>query len=126
MLLIAPPALQAPAPPPAQAQTGISGPTQTEPQKIEALLAAVEKLQGQAVFIRNGSEHDAKAAGDHLRMKWKNAGKHVQTAGDFIRLCATGSSVSGQPYRIRFKDGREVSSADFFWTELKRLDPGVK
>jgi hypothetical protein len=98
----------------------------SEPQKIEALLTAVEKLQGQAVFIRNDSEHDAKAAGDHLRMKWKNAGKHVQTAGDFIRLCATGSSMSGQPYKIRFKDGHEVPSADFFWTELKKLDPGVK
>jgi hypothetical protein len=95
----------------------------TEAQKIESLIQAIAGLQGQATFLRNGSEHDAKAAAEHLRLKWKNAGGHVKTAGDFIRLCATGSSLSGKPYRIRFKDGRELSSSDWFWTELKKLDP---
>ncbi len=99
---------------------------EAEARKIEALIQAVERLQGQATFLRNGSEHDAKAAGDHLRLKWKNAGRRVKTAQDFIRGCATGSSMSGEPYRIRFKDGHEVSSADFFWTELKKIDPSVK
>ncbi|HJV37598.1 MAG TPA: DUF5329 family protein [Geothrix sp.] len=97
-----------------------------ETQKIETLIKAIEALQGQALFLRNGSEHDAKAAGDHLRLKWKNAGKRVQSAADFIRYCGTGSSLSGQPYRIRYKDGREVASADFLWTELKKLDPSIK
>lgn len=97
-----------------------------EIQKIEALIKAIEALQGQALFLRNGSEHDAKAAGDHLRLKWKNAGKRVTSAADFIRHCGTGSSLSGQPYRIRYKDGREVASADFLWTELKKLDPSIK
>jgi hypothetical protein len=114
MLLIAPPALQTPAP------------ALTEAQKIEALLQAVEKLQGKATFLRNGSEHDAKAAADHLRMKWQKAGSRVKTAPDFIRGCATGSSMSGQPYKIRFQDGHEVLSADYFWTELKKLDPAIK
>ena len=96
-----------------------------ESRKIEALIQAVERLQGQAVFLRNGSSYDAKAAADHLRLKWKNAGRRVKTAQDFIRGCATGSSISGQPYRIRFNDGREIASADFFWTELKKLDPTI-
>lgn len=97
-----------------------------EAQKIEALIRAIEALQGQAVFLRNGSEHDAKAAGDHLRLKWKNAGRRVKSAADFIRTCGTGSSLSGQPYKIRYKDGREVASANFLWTELKKLDPSVR
>lgn len=97
-----------------------------EAQKIEALIRAIEALQGQAVFLRNGSEHDAKAAGDHLRLKWKNAGRRVKSAADFIRTCGTGSSLSGQPYKIRYKDRREVASADFLWTELKKLDPSVR
>jgi hypothetical protein len=97
-----------------------------ETQKIEALIKAIEALQGQAVFVRNGAEHDAKAAGEHLRLKWKNAGKRVRTAADFIRLCGTGSSMSGQPYQIRYKDGRTVTSGDFLWTELKKLDSTVK
>ncbi|WP_052571710.1 DUF5329 family protein [Geothrix fermentans] len=97
-----------------------------EAQKIEALIRAIEALQGQAVFLRNGSEHDAKAAGDHLRLKWKNAGRRVKSAADFIRTCGTGSSLSGQPYKIRYRDGRELASADFLWTELKKLDPSVR
>ena len=112
MFLITPPALiQAP---------------DAEASKIEALIQAVAKLQDQATFIRNGTAYDAKAAADHLRLKWKNAGRRVKTAQDFIRGCATGSSMSGQPYRIRFQDGREITSADFFWTELKKVDPTIK
>ena len=99
---------------------------EAEAKKIEALIQAVAQLQGQAIFIRNGSEHDAQAAAEHLRLKWRNAGKRVKTAQDFIRCCATGSSMSGEAYRIRFKDGHEISSADFFWTELKKIDPSVK
>jgi hypothetical protein len=97
-----------------------------ETEKIDALIKAIEALQGQVAFIRNGSEHDAKAAGDHLRLKWRKAGDRVKSAADFIRYCGTSSSMSGQPYKIRYKDGREVTSADFLWTELKKLDPSVK
>lgn len=96
-----------------------------EAQKIEALIQAVAALQG-AVFIRNGSEHTATEAAEHLHLKWRNAGKRVQTAPEFIQYCATSSSMSGRPYRIRYKDGREATSADFLWTELKKLDPSIK
>lgn len=92
-----------------------------EAQKIEALIQAVVDLQG-ATFIRNGSEHTPKAAAEHLRLKWKNAGSRIKTAPDFIRLCASGSSLSGKPYEIRLKDGRTVLSRDWLWTELKRME----
>jgi hypothetical protein len=93
---------------------------QTEAQKIEALIQAVEALQD-AVFLRNGSEHTPKDAADHLRVKWKNAGSRVKTAPDFIRYCASGSTLSGKPYQIRLKDGRIVLASDWLWTELKRM-----
>jgi len=109
MLLLVP-VLLAPAPAPP-----------TDAQAIEALIQAVSQLEG-AVFIRNGSEHAPKAAADHLRLKWKNAGNRVKTAPDFIRLCASESSLSGKPYEIRFKDGRTVLSRDWLWTELKRME----
>jgi hypothetical protein len=96
-------------------------PRPTETRRIEALIAAVGKLQG-ATFIRNGSEHTAAEAADHLRLKWKNAGKRVRTAEDFIRYCATQSSMSGRKYRIRLADGRELDSADWFTAELRRYD----
>ena len=95
----------------------------SEPQKIEALLASIEHLQG-AVFIRNGSEYTAAQAAEHLRYKWNKAGDRVKTAEDFIVLCATKSSMSGLAYRIRFADGTTVDSAVFFEQQLKRLDAG--
>lgn len=94
---------------------------QTEALKIEALIQAVAELPG-AVFIRNGTEHLPREAADHLRLKWKNAGGRVKTAPDFIRLCASGSSMSGKPYQIRLQDGRTVAARDWLWTELKRLE----
>ncbi|GLH73432.1 hypothetical protein GETHLI_19340 [Geothrix limicola] len=95
----------------------------SEAQKIETLIQAVASLQG-AVFIRNGTQHSPKEAADHLRLKWKNAGSRVKTAPDFIRLCASESSMSGRPYEIRLKDGRTVLSRDWLWTELKRMEAG--
>jgi hypothetical protein len=99
----------------------VATPAMTEKAKIEALIAAVEALPD-AKFIRNGSEHDAAAAADHLRLKWRNAGKRVATAEDFIRYCATESSLTGRRYRIRFADGREVDSAEFFNAALARIE----
>lgn len=93
----------------------------TEAQKIEALIQAVAALQG-AVFLRNGSEHTPAEAADHLRLKWKNAGRRVKTAPEFIHHCASGSSLSGRPYEIRLKDGRRVLARDWLWAELKRME----
>ncbi|MBS0212803.1 MAG: DUF5329 domain-containing protein [Proteobacteria bacterium] len=97
----------------------------TEAQKIDALLHAVEVLPG-AQFIRNGSSYDGRAAADHLRLKLRNAGGRVKTAEQFINYIATGSSWSGQPYHIRFADGRTVTSAEFFRAELKKLETPPK
>jgi len=93
----------------------------TEAQKIDALINSVGRLKD-AVFIRNGSEYDAQAAADHLRRKLDYAGKKVQTAEQFIDKLATGSSMSGKPYKIRFADGRTVESAVYFREVLKRLE----
>lgn len=95
----------------------------TEPQKIEALLASIEHLQG-AVFIRNGSEYSAAQAVEHLRYKWNKAGDRVKTAEDFIVLVASKSSMSGLAYRIRFADGRVVDTATFLGEQLRRLPSG--
>ncbi|MCE1204761.1 MAG: DUF5329 domain-containing protein [Holophagaceae bacterium] len=92
-----------------------------EAQKIEALIQAVAGLQG-AVFIRNGSEHAPKEAAEHLRLKWKNAGRRVKTAPEFIQHCGSGSSLSGKPYEIRLQDGRTVPARDWLWSELKRME----
>jgi len=93
----------------------------TEQQKIAALIHSIEVLPG-AKFIRNGSSFSGKDAADHLRMKLGNAGGRVQTAEQFIRYIASGSSMSGEPYQIQLADGRKITSAAFFNEELKQLE----
>lgn len=93
----------------------------TESQKIERLIEHVAALKG-AVFIRNGKEHDARAAAGHLRKKWNYAKDEIKTARDFIDKIATKSSLSGQPYLIRLADGREFKSGEYLHAQLKEIE----
>jgi hypothetical protein len=93
--------------------------SQAESDKIQYLISSVENLDG-AKFIRNGSEHSPKDAASHLRMKLQKAGSRVKTADDFIKLCASQSYLSGEPYTIRFADGRTVKTSDYFRELLKK------
>jgi hypothetical protein len=88
-----------------------------ESQKIEYLIAAIETLND-VQFVRNGTAYSAKAAADHLRLKLENAGSRVRSAEDFIRYCASVSSVSGTPYQIRFSGGRVVMSEAYLREKL--------
>ena len=106
---------------PAPRHPGTSAAQLSEAQKIQALIAAIEGLKG-AVFIRNGSEYDAAKAAAHLRRKLDYAGKRVQTADQFIQHLATGSSMTGKPYTIRFADGHSVESAVYFREQLRKLE----
>ena len=97
----------------------------TEAAKIEALINSVQSMPG-AVFIRNGSEYGGAQAAAHLRMKWKSAGHRVKTAEDFIRYCASQSSMTGRNYSIRFADGRTVDSGPYFEALLHRMEAAPK
>lgn len=88
-----------------------------EQRKIDYLIAEVGQLKD-AHFIRNGTEYDVDKAVAHLQLKRRNAGSRVRTAEDFIRYCATGSSMSGEKYRIRFASGEAVDAAVFFEQRL--------
>ena len=88
-----------------------------EAAKIQHLIASVETLEG-AKFIRNGREYDARPAANHLRLKLKNAGNYVKTAEDFIKYCGSKSSMTGEPYLIRFSDGTTVKAEVFFRKKL--------
>jgi hypothetical protein len=83
-----------------------------EDQKINFLITSIETL-GDATFVRNGTAYDAKTAADHLRLKLRHAGTRVRTADDFIRYCASVSSLTGTPYQIHFADGH-VETSEFF------------
>jgi hypothetical protein len=112
-----------PLPPPVPPRQGSSTPAMhlTEAAKIQALISSIEQLKG-AVFIRNGSEYDGAKAAAHLRRKLDYAGSKVKTAEQFIDHLATGSSMSGKPYKIRFADGHSVESAVYFREQLRRIE----
>ena len=93
----------------------------TEQQKIDELIHGIEVLPG-AQFIRNGSAHDGKAAAAHLQQKRDYAGSRIKTANDFIECCASRSSLSGQPYQIRFANGMTEDAEVYFRAELKRIE----
>ena len=95
----------------------------SEGARVEYLIASVEALET-AKFIRNGREYEARAASSHLRLKLRGAGDRVKTAEDFIALCASKSSMSGEPYLIRFADGTTVKAEVFFSGKLKELAAG--
>lgn len=96
-------------------------PSLDEARKIDRLIAYVGGLQG-ALFIRNGDEHQAAEAARHLQMKREKAGRRVQTAGDFIRLCASHTDLAKEAYLIRFADGRTRTAEDVLREELARLE----
>lgn len=95
-----------------------------EQRKIDYLIDSVSQLHD-AQFIRNGSSYGADKAVSHLRLKLRYAGDKVQTADDFIRLCATGSSMSGKPYLIRFADGHTEPSAQWLHERLAIYPSGT-
>jgi hypothetical protein len=73
--------------------------------EIDRLLQQVQVSD--CIFIRNGSEHDAEDAADHLRLKLKRGKKYVNTTEQFIDRLASESSWTGKPYTIRCPDQDE-------------------
>jgi len=94
--------------------------TMDEKQKIEGLIKQVAALQD-ARFFRNGVSYSANTAVTFLQLKWQANAANVKTASDFVDKIASISGI-GKPYKIRFKDGREMLGRDFLLAELKKLD----
>jgi hypothetical protein len=78
--------------------------------------------QADVVFVRNGKDHTAKEAVDHMKKKRDHfAGKgKVKTAEDFITYAGTKSLLSGKLYQVRLPDGTTRPCADWLTAELKR------
>ena len=75
-------------------------------QTIGFLLHRIETAD--ATFIRNGKEHTPQEAVTHVRAKYEHFKAQIKTPDDFIRLAATKSLMTGQPYLIRTRDGKEM------------------
>lgn len=51
-------------------------------------------------FIRNGEGHSCEEAAKHAQTKYEYFKSRIETAEDFIRLCASKSLISGKPYLV--------------------------
>lgn len=94
--------------------------TEEEAARIRQLIDHIRSLEG-AIFIRNGEEHTAIEAAEHLERKWDFAGDDIQTAEQFIDDLASKSSTTGEDYIIRVNDGTEIASGEYLHQQLDRL-----
>ena len=101
-----------------------AAPPPHEQSRIDRLIQVVESRKDMK-FVRNGTEYSCADAGKFLRGKLESMGKEVTTAREFIERIASKSSMSGQPYQVKFADGRMMPASQFLHEELKRLDTGA-
>jgi hypothetical protein len=81
-------------------------PRENTDETIEYLLTFVAKSD--CTFIRNGQSYAGKPASMHMRDKRRYFKDQIMTPEDFIRLAATKSVQTGQPYMVRTKEGKEL------------------
>ena len=67
--------------------------------EIQQLLTFISSSD--CIFIRNGGEHPAQEAREHLEMKYNHVKKRIHTAEDFIDKIASKSSLSRKQYTVR-------------------------
>jgi hypothetical protein len=89
----------------------------SEAQKIDKLIAYIAVTE--AKFIRNSTEYSGVDAAKHLRMKREKAGKKIITARQYL---ASKSSMSGEPYLMKFKNGTTLPVRDILYHQLKKLE----
>ena len=71
-------------------------------------------------FVRNGKEHTASEAVDHLQMKARRGKRYYDTADEFIDRIASKSSWSGKPYLIQCDGQPAVTASDWFTRVLTK------
>lgn len=86
--------------------------------EIDGLLAFV--ASSPCRFVRGGTEYEGREARDHLARKLDVARPMLSTADQFIDYVATGSSVTGEAYKVRCGT-RETTSKAWLADELARL-----
>ena len=86
-------------------------------QTIAFLLHRIETAD--ATFIRNGQAHTSQEAVAHVRAKSEHFKAQIKTPEDFIRLAATKSLLTGQPYLVRTRDGKETPLSTWLSNALR-------
>jgi hypothetical protein len=86
-------------------------------QTISYLIDQVAKSN--VTFIRNGTEHTPAEAAAHIKAKYDHFKSQIKTPEDFIRLSASKSLLTGKPYLVRTRDGKELHLDEWLAEALK-------
>ncbi len=86
-------------------------------QTINYLLDYIRKSD--AVFIRNGSNHTGSEAVEHIKAKYDHFKNDIKTPEDFIRLAASKSLLTGKPYLVHPKSGKEQPMTEWLTEALQ-------
>lgn len=86
-------------------------------QTVNYLLDYIRKSD--AVFIRNGSDHTGPEAVEHIKAKYEHFKKDIKTPEDFIRVSASKSLLTGKPYLVHPKGGKEQLMSEWLTEALQ-------
>jgi len=86
-------------------------------QTINFLLNHIAKAD--AVYVRNGSTYTPAQAAEHIRAKYEHFTSQIKTPEDFIRLAASKSLLSGQPYKVRPRGEKEQTMSEWLTKALQ-------
>ncbi len=95
---------------------GSSKPSENAASTIQYLLKYV--ADSGLMFIRNAESHSAADAAKHMNDKYRYYKKKIETAEDFIRLCASKSLITGKPYLVVMENGDEARTDDWLLEAL--------
>lgn len=87
-----------------------------EHKKIAFLINEIKNSN--ALFLRNGKEYDATKASEHVTYKISKAKGRIKTARQFIHYIASRSFISGDPYYMKEKTGRKVTTREWLFRRL--------
>jgi len=98
-----------------------AGPASSQPsgqveQTIRHLISYVSAAD--LIFVRNAGEYTPAEAAGHLEKKYRHFRDDIETADDFIELCATQSLLSGKPYLVIDPQGNASRTSDWLRAEL--------
>ena len=85
-------------------------------QIIAPLITYVSKSELR--FVRNASEYTPQEAAAHMEKKYQHFRDDIDTAEDFIKLCATKSLLTGKPYLVVDRQGNKTRTSDWLRAEL--------
>lgn len=92
---------------------------QGKPGAQDAIAFLIERVGGSGCrFVRNGTEHPAPEAADHLRRKLTSVRRELSPE-QFIEHVASKSSMSGRPYAIRCDGRPEETAGDWLRRALR-------